>query len=121
GEIVADGLISQTSSGAYKQLRNWFETFSEEKNYSNNYIGRSQHVPDSDFHGALADFRIYEAGLTEDEVIEVMCESLTDKEIIELAKDKYLSFPITVVSRDVSLPSSLMGGKVAVTWRSSDM
>lgn len=50
-----------------------------------------------------------------------MCESLTDKEIIELAKDKYLSFPITVVSRDVSLPSSLMGGNVAVTWRSSDM
>lgn len=121
GEIVADGSISQTSSGTYKQLRNWFETFSEEKNYSNNYIGRSQHAPDSDFHGALADFRIYEAGLTEDEVIEVMCESLTDKEIIELAKDKYLSFPITVVSRDVSLPSSLMGGKVAVTWRSSDM
>lgn len=44
GEIVADGSISQTSSGTYKQLRNWFETFSEEKNYSNNYIGRSQHV-----------------------------------------------------------------------------
>ncbi|SER44751.1 Concanavalin A-like lectin/glucanases superfamily protein [Gracilibacillus ureilyticus] len=120
GEVAADGSISQTSSGTYKQLRSWFETFIEESNYSNNYIGRSQHAADPDFHGSLSDFRIYEAGLTEDEVIEVMCESLTDDEIVELAKDKYLSFPITVISKDVSLPSSLMGGKVTVTWKSSD-
>ncbi|KAB8139383.1 alpha-L-arabinofuranosidase [Gracilibacillus oryzae] len=120
GEVVADGSISQTSSGTYKKLRNWFETFSNEENYSNNYIGRSQHVADPDFHGSLADFRIYESALSEDDVIEVMCESLTDEQIVQLAKDKYLSFPITVVSKDVPLPSSLMGGKVNVTWKSSD-
>lgn len=75
---------------------------------------------DPDFNGSLTDFRVYKAGLTQDEVIEVMCESLTDGEIVQLAKDKYLSFPITVVTKDVSLPSSLMGGKVSVSWNSSN-
>ncbi|MFD2216814.1 alpha-L-arabinofuranosidase C-terminal domain-containing protein [Metabacillus endolithicus] len=120
GEVVADGSISQTSSGTYKKLRNWFETFSDSTGYSNNYIGRSQHDVDPDFNGSLTDFRVYKAGLTQDEVIEVMCESLTDREIVQLAKDKYLSFPITVVTSDVSLSSSLMGGKVSVTWKSSE-
>ncbi|HLU21013.1 MAG TPA: LamG-like jellyroll fold domain-containing protein, partial [Bacillaceae bacterium] len=121
GEVVADGSISQTSSGNYKRLRSWFETFAEEDNYNNNYIGRSQHAVDPDFAGSLSDFRIYKAGLTQDEVIELMCESLTDAEIVQLAKDKYLAFPITVVSKDVTLPTSLMGGKVTVSWKSSDM
>jgi len=120
GEVVADGSISQTSSGTYKKLRNWFETFSDSTGYSNNYIGRSQHDVDPDFNGSLTDFRVYKAGLTQDEVIEVMCESLTDREIVQLAKDKYLSFPITVVTSNVSLSSSLMGGKVSVTWKSSE-
>ncbi|MBT2755853.1 alpha-L-arabinofuranosidase [Mesobacillus foraminis] len=120
GEIVADGSISQTSSGTYAKLRNWFETFSDSANYSHNYIGRSQYDVDADFSGSLSDFRIYKAGFTEDEVIEVMCESLTEAEIVQLAKDKYLSFPVTIVSKDLSLPASLMGGKVSVSWKSSD-
>jgi alpha-L-arabinofuranosidase len=119
GEAVADGSISQTSSGTYARLRSWFETFSNQDNYSNNYIGKSQYEADADFSGSLSDFRVYQAGLTQDEVIEVMCESLTDKEIVQLAKDKYLSFPITIVTKDVSLPTSLMGGKVSVSWKSS--
>ncbi|WP_088104871.1 alpha-L-arabinofuranosidase C-terminal domain-containing protein [Halalkalibacter urbisdiaboli] len=120
GEVVADGSISQTSSGTYKRLRSWFETFSDPATYSNNFIGKSQHAVDDDFNGSLSDFRVYQAGLTQDEVIEVMCESLTDGEIVQLAKDKYLSFPITIVSKDLTLPSSLMGGKVKVSWKSSD-
>lgn len=119
GELVADGAISQTSSGKYKRLRQWFGMFKDQANYSNNFIGKSQYDVDADFEGALSDFRIYKAGLTQDEVIEVMCESLNDEEIVQLAKDKYLSFPIKVVSKDVNLPSSLMGGKVKVTWKSS--
>lgn len=121
GEIAADGSISQTSSGTYAKLRHWFETFSDQSNYSHNYIGKSQHEADEDFNGSLSDFRVYKAGLTQDEVIEVMCESLTDVEIVQLAKDKYLSFPITIVSKDLSLPSSLMGGKVTVAWKSSNL
>ncbi|MFK4439002.1 alpha-L-arabinofuranosidase C-terminal domain-containing protein [Paenibacillus sp. RC21] len=119
GEVVADGSISQTSSGNYAKLRKWFETFTDSSNYSNNFIGRSQHAADVDFSGSLSDFRIYKAGLSADEVIEVMCESLTDEEIVKLARDKYLSFPTTIVTKDLSLPTVLMGGRVEVTWKSS--
>ncbi len=120
GEIVADGTISQTSSGTYAKLREWFETFTDQDNYSNNFIGKSQFEADADFCGSLSDFRVYNTCLTQDEVIEVMCETLSDMEIVELARDKYLSFPITVVSKDVTLPENLMGAKVAVTWKSSN-
>jgi hypothetical protein len=120
GEIVADGSISQTSSGTYAKLREWFETLTEQDNYSNNFIGKSQFDADADFCGSLSDFRVYKTCLTEDEVIEVMCETLSDGEIVKLARDKYLSFPITVVSKDVRLPEKLMGEKVAVTWKSSN-
>ncbi|KJD46792.1 alpha-L-arabinofuranosidase C-terminal domain-containing protein [Paenibacillus terrae] len=119
GEVVADGSISQTSSGSYAKLRKWFETFTDSSNYSNNFIGRSQHAADVDFSGSLSDFRIYKAGLSTDEVIEVMCDSLTDEEIVKLARDKYLSFPTTIVTKDLSLPTVLMGGRVEVTWKSS--
>ncbi|MEC0181960.1 alpha-L-arabinofuranosidase C-terminal domain-containing protein [Paenibacillus peoriae] len=119
GEVAADGSISQTSSGNYAKLRKWFETFADPSNYSNNFIGRSQHAADVDFAGSVSDFRIYKAGLTADEVIEVMCDSLTDEEVVKLARDKYLSFPTTIVTKDLSLPTVLMGGRVKVTWKSS--
>lgn len=120
GELVADGSISQTSSGTYAKLRQWFASFDTKDNYSNNNLGKSQYDVDPDFCGSISDVRIYKAGLTEDEVIEVMCESLTDEDIIKLAKDKYLSLPTSIVTKDINLPSSLMGGKVEVTWKSSD-
>lgn len=119
GELAADGSISQTSSGNYATLRRWFETFTDKTNYSNNFIGHSQHDADADFAGAFSDFRIYAAGLSMDEVIEVMCESLTDEEIVKLAGDKYLSLPTTIITEDLSLPTILMGGKVKVSWKSS--
>ncbi|GFZ29491.1 alpha-arabinofuranosidase [Clostridium zeae] len=120
GKIVANGLISQTSSGTYAKLREWFETFNNEENYSSNSIGKSQHEVDVDFCGALTDFRVYRAALNEDEVLEVMCEALTDEGVVNLAKDKYLSFPASVLSKDVTLPTDLMGGKVNVYWKSSN-
>ena len=42
GELVADGFISQTSSGTYKKLREWFATLDNNDNYCRNYIGHSQ-------------------------------------------------------------------------------
>ncbi|WP_226000400.1 alpha-L-arabinofuranosidase C-terminal domain-containing protein [Paenibacillus sp. BJ-4] len=119
GEVAADGSISQTSSGNYAKLRKWFETFADTSNYNNNFIGRSQHAADVDFAGSVSDFRIYKAGLSADEVIEVMCDSLTDEEVVKLARDKYLSFPTTIVTKDLSLPTVLMGERVKVTWKSS--
>lgn len=120
GEVVADGMISQTSSGTYAKLRTWFATFEDQQNYSNNTIGKSQYAADVDFSGYISDFRVYKAGLTQDEVIEIMCESLTDEDIVKLAKDKYLTFPSSIITKDIELPVSLMGGKVDVSWVSSD-
>lgn len=120
GEVASDGSISQTSSGTYAKLREWFKTFETAENYGNNCIGKSQYDVDADFAGSLSDFRVYKAGLTVDEVIEVMCESLTDEDIVNLAKEKYLSFPTKIVTKDITLPVSLMGGNVEVSWKSSD-
>ena len=120
GELISDGSISQTSSGAYGKLRTWFETFNDSSNYSNNYIGKSQFDVDPDFSGALSDFRIYKKDLSQDQVIEIMCESLTDEDIITLARDKYLNFPTSIIVKDINLPQSLMGGKVEVIWTSSN-
>ncbi|MFD1956923.1 alpha-L-arabinofuranosidase C-terminal domain-containing protein [Paenibacillus thailandensis] len=120
GEVVADGSISQTSSGAYAKLWAWFASFAEAAGSGLNYIGRSQFEADADFAGSLSDFRVYKAGLTQDEIIEVMCESLTDEQIVALARNKYLSFPTSIVTKDIALPRTLMGGKVTVEWRSSD-
>lgn len=111
GEKAADGSISQTSSGNYAKLREWFDTFKDPENYNQNYIGRSQYAADVDFAGSLSDFRIYGAALTMDEVIEVMCESLTDAAIVKLAADKYLSFPNRIITKDVSLPTDVLGVK----------
>lgn len=121
GELVEDGSISQTSSGTYAKLRQWFESFETKDNYSNNNLGKSKYDVDPDFCGSISDFRIYKAGLIEDEVIEIMCESLTDEDIIKLAKEKYLSLPTSIITKDMDLPSSLMGGKVQVSWKSNNI
>ena len=58
GELMVDGFISQTSSGTYKMLREWFKTLDDPSNYSHNYIGHSQFSADADFCGAMSDFRL---------------------------------------------------------------
>ncbi|WP_411346655.1 alpha-L-arabinofuranosidase C-terminal domain-containing protein [Paenibacillus sp. WLX1005] len=119
GEIAVDGTISQTSSGNYAKLRSWFASFGQSEHYQSNYIGRSQFAADDDYTGAVTDFRVYKAGLSADEVIEVMCDSLGDDEVIRLARDKYLSAPATIVTKPLHLPTELMGGRVTVAWTSS--
>lgn len=118
GELVADGFISQTSSGTYKMLREWFATLEDSTNYEKNYIGHSQFAADVDFCGALSDFRIYNGALTEEEIIDLMCESLTAEQILTLARDKFLPTPAKIIQKNISLPDTLMEGKVKVTWYS---
>ena len=120
GEIAADGSISQTSSGTYKKYREWLATFNDEANYTNNFIGKSQYAPDDDFAGAMADVRIFSDALSEYDILEVMCDSLSDEEIVNLAKEKYLTAPTKIVIKDFELDSSLMGGKVCVNWTSDN-
>ncbi len=116
GELVADGFISQTSSGTYKAYRAWLDTFADVSNYDHNYIGHSQFVPDVDFCGALSDFRMYADALSEDEIIGLMCESLSDEQILSLAKDKFLEEPAKIITEDITLSDSLMEGRVRVDW-----
>lgn len=119
GELVADGWISQTSSGTYKKYREFLQTLEDGNNYVENYIGRSQFPADPDYHGALADFRIYSSALDEEEILALMCESLDADQILKLAKDKYLEGPMKIVNDDMELPSSLLDGQVNVFWKSS--
>ena len=118
GELEADGFISQTSSGRYKQLRAWFSTLSEKENYCNNYIGHSQYAADADFCGAMSDVRIYKAALTQEEVIEEMCETMTPAKIVALVAQKFLPVLPKIVNKNqkLFLPSSLLEGKFPVTW-----
>ncbi|MBO5228168.1 MAG: carbohydrate binding domain-containing protein [Lachnospiraceae bacterium] len=118
GELAADGFISQTSSGKYKQLREWLATLDDLSNYDCNYIGRSQFAPDADFCGALSDFRMYKGALSEEEIIDLMCTALTNEQILALAKDKFLPTPAKIINGDINLPATLMDGRVKVTWKS---
>lgn len=116
GELIADGYISQTSSGTYKAYRAWLETLEDITNYENNYIGHSQFAADADFCGALSDFRIYEDALNEDEIIGLMCESLSEEQILTLARDKFLTEPAKIIIDDIVLQDSLMEGRVQIQW-----
>lgn len=117
GELLGDGWISQTSSGTYRKFRDWLATLDDKDNYVENYIGRSQFPADPDFHGAISDFRIYEKDLAEDEVLALMCESLNEEQILQLAKAKYLPTPKKTVKDDMELVTELMDGQVQVSWR----
>lgn len=116
GELVSDGFISQTSSGTYKKYREWLTTFEDVSNYSQNYIGHSQFGADADFCGAISDFRVYESALTDEDVVQLMCGSLSDEQILALAKEKYLPTPKKIITEDIKLPKSLVNGKVSVEW-----
>ncbi|MBP3339328.1 MAG: alpha-L-arabinofuranosidase [Lachnospiraceae bacterium] len=116
GEVVNSGLISQTTSGTYGRLRRFFETFKDAANYPTNTIGCSKFDADGDLHGNISDMRIYKTDLSEDEIIDVMCGSLSDEEIVNLALNKYLIAPNKLISDDITLDTSIMKGKVNVVW-----
>ncbi|MDE6873956.1 MAG: alpha-L-arabinofuranosidase [Lachnospiraceae bacterium] len=118
GEAAANGQISQTASGTYKRLREWFATFADPENYSRNYIGRSQFAADGDFSGAIADFCIFKGVLGADEIVDMMCETLTDEQILVPAAERYLAIRQQVITEDIELPASLLCGRVRVEWES---
>ena len=119
GDLVADGFISQTSSGTYKKFREWFATLEKNENYQNNFIGHSQFDVDPDFAGAFSDFRIYDTPLLENEIISLMCEKLSEEDILALAREKYLPAPAKIITNDLILPKKLIENRVQVTWSSS--
>lgn len=116
GELAADGFISQTSSGTYKAYRAFLATLEDAANYDHNYIGRSQFAADADFCGSLADVRLYADALSEEEILGQMCESLSDEQVLELAKNKFLVGPEKIINGNLNLAKTLMDGKVMVNW-----
>lgn len=119
GQLVVDGSISQTTSGAYLAYRQWLATLAGD-GYSRNYIGRSQFAADRDFKGAISDFRLYAAALSDEEIVSLMCETLSDEQIISFASTSELSLPTSIVTASIALPQSLLGGLVAIEWSTSD-
>lgn len=118
GELAADGRISQTTSGMYGKLRQWFAKLDEKDNFVNNFIGKSQFGADADFGGSLSDFRIYEGALSENDILELMCESVSDEDLVKLAVNKYLKAPAVLAVKDYELPDSFLNGKISVKWTS---
>ena len=116
GELAMDGFISQTSSGTYKAYRAFLATLEEPDNYAHNYIGHSQFDADADFCGSLADVRLYSDALSEEEILGQMCESLSDEQVLELAKNKFLTGPEKIINGDLNLANTLMDGRVNVNW-----
>ena len=116
GELAADGFISQTSSGTYKAYRAFLASLEDLSNYDHNYIGHSQFAADVDFCGSLADVRLYCDALSEEEILGQMCESLSDEQVLELAKNKFLTGPEKIINGDLYLAESLMEGRVKVNW-----
>jgi hypothetical protein len=118
GELIADGMISQTSSGTYRSYRSWWESFAKIQNSQGLYIGHSQFSADPDFCGAISSFCVYEKALDEDEILSVMCEEMTTEQILKLAKERFLPKLPHVLTKKVSLPTSLMSGRIRVNWSS---
>ncbi len=120
GAVSANGEVSQTASGSYRVLRNFFDSFGDADNFSKSYIGHSQFPADNDFSGAITDLKIYDKALSEKEVINVMCESLSDAQILTIAQEKFLNPPKKTVTGNIGLQTSLMENKVSVEWASSN-
>ncbi len=119
GEVAASGLISQTSSGTYLKLRGWFASFENyTENYVNNFIGCSQYDADDDLSASICDFRIYNDALEADDIVNLMCASLSDEVLIDLAMNKYLPVFPKLALNDLALPTTLMAGKINVAWSS---
>lgn len=118
GNMIADGSISQTSSGNYKRLREWFAGLKKEGNYENNYIGHSQFKADPDANMALSDFRVYNRVLSEDEIVDIVCETISEEEVLKIVEENFLFKPDKIITEDVEFPLSYMGGKVKVRWES---
>ena len=115
GDLAADGIISQTSSGNYKKFRSFMDMLSEGK-LDHNYIGKSMFDVDPYYEGMITDFRIYNKTLSLEEVTDIFCEKMTDEQILDIARDKFLQKPQDIITDHVNLASSLMKGRVTVSW-----
>jgi alpha-L-arabinofuranosidase len=118
GVCVANGAVSQTSSGRYKAIQEFFQAMSREKEMKC-YIGHSQFSVDPDFSGVMSQITVADFVMSEEEIVQDMCSGMSDEALIEMAYKKYLNAPKSIVESDLLLPTQLMFGEVEVKWESS--
>jgi len=82
-----------------------------------NYIGRSQ-WPDPYFNGKIDDFRIYTAALNDQEIRDIMSESMTTLEKLALDKNWLTLGDSTELTSSIQLPTTAPMGST-ITWSSS--
>ncbi|MGP4041399.1 family 43 glycosylhydrolase [Gracilibacillus sp. D59] len=89
---------------------------------ANRFIGfhamAHEQVEGKGLDGQVADFRIYNDGLSENDLQQVINESLTDQEAVERAAATFELGDLSEVITDIELPSST-GNGVEITWESS--
>lgn len=120
GELVGDGLINQTTSGLFGKLKLWTALFELKGQYTENYLGHSQYLADPNFKGVLSDVALYNTSLNETEILSLMAQSIEDKDILNIAKNRDLNLGLHVISEDLDLPATLFGGLVNVSYTSSN-
>ena len=115
GSCVADGAATQTASGRYGSIRNFFTKF-EEAEEMNWKLGRSSFQDDPDFSGMMSQMVLADYPMSEEEILETMCQGLTDEKLLALAMERYLIAPKEVFESVPELPDTLIGGRLKVTW-----
>src|SRR5690606_7242050 len=54
-------------------------------------------------------------------IIGLMCQTLSDEQIIVLASRSELALPTSIVTEGLTLPTSVLGGLVEIEWVSSNI
>lgn len=119
GQLVGEGLINQTTSGLFGQLKNWTQTLEDPSLYNKNYLGHSQYAADPDFRGIMSDVMVFNDHLDTNQVLALMAQSLKDEEIISIAINRDLDLGLHVISDHLDLPQTLFGNMVNVSYQSS--
>jgi alpha-L-arabinofuranosidase len=87
-------------------------------NTNQNFIGRSQFTADPYFDGKIDDFRIYRRGLTGDEVMSLITDTMSDAEKVAYAKNWLELGDTSMQIYDLTLPILGPAG-TTIGWQSS--
>ncbi len=120
GLLVGDGLINQTTSGLFGQLKRWTQTLDSDNHFTHNYLGHSQYAADPDFKGILSDVMVFNQNLNDHDILSLMAATLEDEAILNIAKQRDLDLGMHIVSDDLDLPKSVFGSLVDVTYTSNN-
>lgn len=84
-----------------------------------NFIGRSNYAADPYLDGKISDFRIYNEGLNEEEISQVIAESFSDEDAVNKAKETLSLGDTSAIVSNMDLPNTA-GNGVTVSWTSNN-